>query len=222
MRFRGRKAQRRAISTVFATASGRSAKSATISSWRLEAVLGRQPPPRLLLVDVGAVGDADQRVVGVVHRAVGEMHVVGRDERQVEVVGEADEAGLGRLLERRCAARRSPDGAASRRRAGRGRARRGARRAPGPAGRGPRGSAAPSGPSAPPVRQIRPVGVGGERRERDVRQRGAAVEVVERGELHQVAEAGLVLGEQHDRPRRRRPVARMRGRRRRRGRAGSP
>ena len=164
LRFRGRKAQRRAISTVFSTASGRSAKSATISSWRLEAVLGRQPPARLLLVDVGAVGDADQRVVGVVHRAVGEVHVVGRDERQVEVVGEADEPGLGRLLDRR--ARRAvlgvplhldvePPGE-ERRRA--------ARRAPRPARRGRRGSARPSGPSAPPVRQISPVGMGGERR----------------------------------------------------------
>ena len=62
------KAQRRAISTVFSIASGRSAKSATISSWRLEAVLGRQPPPRLLLVDIGALGDADHRVVRLVHR----------------------------------------------------------------------------------------------------------------------------------------------------------
>ena len=61
-------------------------------------MLGRQPAARLLLVDVGAVGDAEQRVVGVVEVAGREVHVVGGDERQVEVVGEADEAGLGRLL----------------------------------------------------------------------------------------------------------------------------
>jgi hypothetical protein len=39
--------------------------------------------------------------VRLVHRGLGELGVVGGDERQVEVVGEADEAGLGRLLGRR-------------------------------------------------------------------------------------------------------------------------
>ena len=64
----------------------------------LEAMLRRQPPPRLLLVDIRAVGDADQRVVGVMHLAVREMHVVGGDKRQVERMGDLDQAGLGRLL----------------------------------------------------------------------------------------------------------------------------
>ena len=187
----------------------------------LEAVLGGQPAARLLLVDVGAVGDAEQRVVGGVQRAGGEVHVVGGDQRQVEVVGEADEAGLGRLLDGR--ARGAVDRVAldlDVEAAGED-ARRGARPAPGRAAAWPSAIRAPSGPSAPPVRQIRPLGVGFEGGEGDVRLGGAAGEVVERGEPHQVAEAGLVLGEQDDRaaaPAAGRPGARAS---RRRARAGS-
>ncbi len=45
------------------------------------------------------------------------------------------------------------------------------------------------------------LGVGGERVEGDVRRGGGAVEIVGAGQLHQVGEAGLGLGEQHDRAR---------------------
>ena len=69
----------------------------------LEAMIGRQAPPRLLLVDIGAVRDADQRVVGVMHAPVREMHVIGRHQRQVEIVGEAHQSRLGRQFRSRAA-----------------------------------------------------------------------------------------------------------------------
>ena len=176
----------------------------------LEAVLGRQAPPRLLLVDIGAVGDADQGVVGIMHRTVGELYVVGRDERQVEVVGETDEPGLGRLLERgaRRAVLRMPlhlDVEPPREERGEALGERPGARAVALADQLAERALGAAGQAD------QSLGVGGERLERHVRQLGAAPEVVERGELHQVEKAGRVLGEEHDRPRRRRPLARMRG-----------
>ena len=106
----------------------------------LEAVLGGQPAARLLLVDVGAVGDAEQRVVGgVQRRGWGSARrwwrpAAGRGRRR-------GRRGRARSPPRRaCARRRRPGGAGPRRRGGRGRSRRGARPAPGRGGRGRRRS----------------------------------------------------------------------------------
>jgi hypothetical protein len=65
---------------------------------RLEVVLRGQPPPRLLLVDVGAVGDADERVMRLEHLGLREIHVIGGDKRQVHGIGHLDEAALGLRL----------------------------------------------------------------------------------------------------------------------------
>jgi len=65
---------------------------------RLEAVL-RGQAPALGLADVAALGDAQQRIVGLVHLGVGEEHLVGRDQRQVVGIGQIDQAVLdARLL----------------------------------------------------------------------------------------------------------------------------
>ena len=93
----GRKAQRLAISTVFSIASGRSANSAAISLRRLEIMLGRQPAAVLGGDDL-ALGDADQRIMGGEVVGRGEIGLVGGDQRQVELIGEIDQAGFGRAL----------------------------------------------------------------------------------------------------------------------------
>ena len=76
------KAQRRAITSVLSTASGRSANSAAISAAVLKRCSGVSRR-RLGLADLRAVGDAEQRVVRLVLVGVGEERVVGRDQRQV-------------------------------------------------------------------------------------------------------------------------------------------
>ena len=88
----GRKAQRLAISMVLASASGRSANSSAICSARLEEVLARQPAP-LVLGDVGALRDAQQRVVRLVVVGGGEIDLVGGDDRQRARVGEVEQRG---------------------------------------------------------------------------------------------------------------------------------
>jgi hypothetical protein len=60
---------------------------------RLEVVLGGEAAAGLLLVHVGAFRDAEERVVGLEERFVGEVDVVGGDQRQVEGVGELDGRG---------------------------------------------------------------------------------------------------------------------------------
>ena len=91
------KLQRRAITSVLAIASGRSANSSAISAGVLQAVLGRQAAA-VLLRDLGAVGDAEQHVVGLELVVLHEMHVVGRDQRQVARERELDQRGLDRVL----------------------------------------------------------------------------------------------------------------------------
>ena len=49
---------------------------------RLETVLARQAAA-VVLADKGAVGDAQQRIMGVIHVGLAEMHVVGRDDGQL-------------------------------------------------------------------------------------------------------------------------------------------
>ena len=69
----------------------------------LEVVLGRQAAA-LLLADIGAAGDAEQRVVRLEHGAVGEEGVVGGDQRQVVGIGEIDQALLDARLRRQAVA----------------------------------------------------------------------------------------------------------------------
>jgi hypothetical protein len=57
---------------------------------RFETMLARQPPA-ILLRDEGAVGDAEQRVMRLVHVGAAEMHIVGGDQRQVFGIGEIDQ-----------------------------------------------------------------------------------------------------------------------------------
>ena len=150
-----------------------------------------------------------------------ELDVVGGDERQVEVVGEADEAGLGRRLDRRArgAVLRVAldlDVEAPREEAGQALGERPGAGSVALADKDAEGALGAAGQADEAL------GVGGELRQRDVRQGGAAVEVVARGELHQVAEARGVLGKQHDRRRRRARGRRDAPARRWPARAGSP
>jgi hypothetical protein len=55
-------------------------------------VLGRHPA--VGLGDIGARGDAEQRVVRLVHRGVGEECLVGRDQRQAARKSEVDQPAL--------------------------------------------------------------------------------------------------------------------------------
>ncbi len=61
-------------------------------------MLGCEPPPRLLLIDVSPLGDAHERVMRLEHVRLDEMHVVGCHQRQVGRVGHLDEAALSRRL----------------------------------------------------------------------------------------------------------------------------
>ena len=60
---------------------------------RLEAMFRRQAAT-IGLADVGALGDAEQRIVRLVERVVGEVDVVGRDQRQLAAIGQLDQRGL--------------------------------------------------------------------------------------------------------------------------------
>ncbi|KPQ09879.1 MAG: hypothetical protein HLUCCA09_02175 [Rhodobacteraceae bacterium HLUCCA09] len=61
---------------------------------RLEVVLRCQHPAGRRLVDIGALADADQRVVRFVHARLREIDVVGGHQRQVAGVGDLDMAAL--------------------------------------------------------------------------------------------------------------------------------
>jgi len=54
----------------------------------------------VFLIDECAVGDTQQGVVGAPHRGGLELHVVGRDQRHVVLIGEPDEARFRRRLRR--------------------------------------------------------------------------------------------------------------------------
>ena len=64
----------------------------------LEMVLRRQAAARRVLIDIGPVGHAQERVMRLEHRGVGEMHIVGRHQRQVHRIGHLDMAPLGQPL----------------------------------------------------------------------------------------------------------------------------
>ena len=57
---------------------------------RLEVVL-RCQPAAVRILDMSALLDAEQHVVGLVHRGLGKMDVVGRDQRQTALVGQINE-----------------------------------------------------------------------------------------------------------------------------------
>ncbi len=63
----------------------------------LEAVLARQAAA-VVEADEGAVGDAEQRIVRLVHVGLAEMHVIGRDQRQTPGIGDFDQPVFGSAL----------------------------------------------------------------------------------------------------------------------------
>ena len=70
---------------------------------RLDPGLGRGAEP-VVALDVARLGDAQHRVVRGVEFGLGISGGVGRDQRQIVRVGEVDQRGLGRLLDRIAAA----------------------------------------------------------------------------------------------------------------------
>ncbi len=85
------KAQRRAMTSVLSTASGKSANSARISPGDLKRCSGVSR--RRFGSDTWAPSAmAEQRIVRLVHAFVGEEHVVGGDQRQIDLVGEIEQA----------------------------------------------------------------------------------------------------------------------------------
>ena len=71
---------------------------------RLDERLGARARP-LRAVEMARMGDAQHRVVRGVHVRIAEIRRVGRDQRQVERVGELDQGVLRRVLDRVAAAR---------------------------------------------------------------------------------------------------------------------
>ncbi len=61
-------------------------------------MLRGQAAAGVLLVDIGALGDADQRIVRLVHVGLGEVDIVGRDQRNVHRIGHFHVAALGQAL----------------------------------------------------------------------------------------------------------------------------
>ena len=66
-------------------------------------MLRGQPVP-VLVLDVAVLGDAEEGVVGLVRLGAEEVGVVGRDQRQVELVRERDQVRLDLLLFRQAVA----------------------------------------------------------------------------------------------------------------------
>ena len=60
-------------------------------------MLAGQPAP-VVLADKGAIGDAQQRVMGLIHLGLAEMHVVGGDQRQAAGIGHVQQHILGGAL----------------------------------------------------------------------------------------------------------------------------
>mmetsp|Transcript_23472 Transcript_23472/g.41275 ORF Transcript_23472/g.41275 Transcript_23472/m.41275 type:complete len:357 (+) Transcript_23472:1523-2593(+) len=65
---------------------------------RLEIVLRGQSAARLLLVDIGAVRDADQRIMALIHVRLGEIDVICGHQWQVHRIGHLDKAALRQSL----------------------------------------------------------------------------------------------------------------------------
>ena len=82
---------------------GQVGKERTHLCFGFEIVLRRQAAARLLLIDIGPFGNADQGVMRLIHLGLGKIDVVGRHQRQAHLIGEFDMAafrprlGLGQL-----------------------------------------------------------------------------------------------------------------------------
>ena len=58
----------------------------------------RRHPPALRIADGGALGDAEQHILRLVHARIGEEHIVGGDQRQVPGIGQLDQRPLDLVL----------------------------------------------------------------------------------------------------------------------------
>ena len=65
---------------------------------RLEAMLGREPAP-FRLRDIGALGDAEQRIVRLEHALICEERLVGRDQGKAVAIGELEERAFDLVLD---------------------------------------------------------------------------------------------------------------------------
>ena len=63
-----------------------------------EIVLRRQTAARFVLVNIGAFGDTDQRVVGFVNVGFVEIDIVGRDQRNIHAIGHFNEPAFGQAF----------------------------------------------------------------------------------------------------------------------------
>ena len=70
---------------------------------RFEVMFRRQAAACFLLIDIGPIGNTDQRVMGVIHVGADKMHVIGRHQWQILIIGDVDQARfrLG-LMHRQC------------------------------------------------------------------------------------------------------------------------
>ena len=185
-------AQRRAIASVLSQASGRSANSARIAAAGLNQCSGvtrrrsrsRQRP---------SLGDAQQRVMRLVHLGRGEEALVGRDQRQPARVGQRDQPRLDRALDRAARAGAVPS-------------RRGPETPP-PSARSSRSASAccPSassraiGPRVPPVSRSSPSACASSVSSETAASARIGVQEAERGQALQIGEPGRVLRQQHHR-----------------------
>ena len=59
-----------------------------------EIMLGGQTAPRLALVNISALGDADHGVMGQIHLGLGEIDVIGGNQGQAHIIGQIDHRGF--------------------------------------------------------------------------------------------------------------------------------
>ena len=69
----------------------------------LETVL-RRKPPSVRLVEIRAIGNADQRVVRFLHRLIGVVRIVGRHEWKLELISKIDQGRFDPTLLRKSVA----------------------------------------------------------------------------------------------------------------------
>ena len=61
-------------------------------------MLSRQSPPRLLLINICTLGNADQRIMRLVHLGLGKIDVIRGNQRQTHGIGHLYKAALGHAL----------------------------------------------------------------------------------------------------------------------------
>src|SRR5690606_13942935 len=64
---------------------------------RFEVMLRRAFWP-VLIADIFSRRDTEQRIMRLIHVAARKKHLIGRDERNIEIIGELEKAGLGALF----------------------------------------------------------------------------------------------------------------------------